>query len=460
MANLSSEILDRLPPQSLEAEKWVVGSGLILPESLDQTALIVTPNDFYADANKRIFAALVGMRDAGSKIDLGLLVGNLRASGQFEAAGGAAYLAEVLNSVPHAANAVYYAEIVKERSVRRELIHAATEMLRDALDEGVKAEDVVSAFEQRVQGIKTGDYRTDPVSLESATSDALLHIDKVVSAGTGGGIETGLWELDKQIGGMFPSELIVLAARPGQGKSTLGLQIAFHVAKTPRPVLFVSVEMNRIQIGLKNLCREAGVNIARVRTAQLADSDITTFSETAQLCSVPLYVLDWPQVRPFDIARAARRVKAELVVVDYLQRLKAPDTRMNRYEQVGEISKQLKIITGELNVPLVAIAQLNREAEKGEREGRPKVSQLRESGNIEQDADQVWLLYRPEKKIRGEGQYAGDEWDAELHAAKTRYGNNPRIRLRCNQVSESYTCLVHPQSYNEFDQFGGSNDDF
>jgi replicative DNA helicase len=453
MNRAPSEILDRLPPQSLDDERQALGSILHDQRVLDDVARLVEPEDFYADAHQRVFRAMLAIQAERLPIDIALLRDRLIRSAEIEAIGGQAYLGEILQCVPYAANAKYYAGIVARHAKKRKLIHAATEMLRTAHDPGQEPEEIIAAAERAIGAIKTGSYQTDPVSLADATVAAMEFVDEVTTARKGGGIKTGLEMLDFETGGVYGGEMTILAARAGQGKTTLALQIAYNMAAAGIPVYYASLEMNRVQVALKNLCRIAGVPIKLVRSGRIFTRGRERLIDASDKCTVPLFIHDWPKIRPFDIARAARKVNAGVVFVDYLQRVKPTDSGQKRWEQVGQISDDLKTVAADLNVPLVALAQLNREMDKERRETRPKLSHLRESGNLEQDADQVWLLWRPENGIDGTGQYAGDKWGAELKIAKHRFGNARPIRLKCDGTATAFECIDEPPDETEATQY-------
>ncbi len=462
MNRVSSEILDRLPPSSLDDERQTLGSILLDHKVLDDVARLVEPEDFHADAHQRVYRAMLAMQADRLPIDIALLRDRLNRSAEIEAIGGPAYLAEILQSVPYAANAKYYAGIVARHAKKRKLIHAATEMLRTAYDPGQEPEEIVAAAERAISAIKTGSYQTDPISLEEATVAAMDFIDEVGTARKGGGVKTGLEMLDFETGGVYAGEMTILAARAGQGKTTLALQIAYNMAAAGIPVYYASLEMNRVQVALKNLCRIAAVPIKLVRAGRIFARGRESLLDASNKCTVPLFIHDWPKIRPFDIARAARKLNAGVVFVDYLQRVKPTDNGQKRWEQVGQISDDLKTVAADLNVPVVALAQLNREADKEGRETRPKLSHLRESGNLEQDADQVWLLWRPENGIKGTGRYAGENWGAELKIAKHRFGNARPIRLKCDGMATAFECIDEPPEeseatqYEEFEEYANS----
>lgn len=443
-----SELLDRMPPANLDAERQLLGSILLDPRNLDHVASIMTPDDFYAEAHGVIFAHLVAMHDANRRIDEPLFIDRLRTTGDLERVGALAYLVEVFGSVASPRHYRDYAEIVRRDSQKRRIIRAGLDAVVAAYDAGTTPENVLGALEASLASIKTGECNSDPVTMETACVGAINEIDEIIRRGRGAGIMTGLPALDEQIGGVFPGELTILAARPSQGKTSLALQWAAHAAHSGHVVYFATLEMGRNEIAQKRLCSVAGVSSMRIRTGSLTTYDKSRLTEAAQtVAQSRFYVHDAPKIRPFDVQRAARRLRAEIVFVDYLQIVTPPDPSKKRYEQVGDISGQLKTIARELHVPVVACAQIGRQADLG-RESRPALAHLRESGNIEQDADVVALLWRPCGGIQGktDSEYCQEHWDADLIVAKNRKGITPSLRLDWDGDTTTFTCHnYHPR---------------
>ena len=272
---VTSEILDRQPPFNLEAEIGVLGSIMLLPDVCDEVALILRPEDFYDDANCKLFEHMGAMHDAGKKIDITLLVNRLKSEGDFEAIGGAAYLAQVSNAVPNPAHAIYYANIVREKSTYRALINASTEILRDAYDETHDAKDLLSQAEQRVFAILDKRGKTEISTIKDILHEAMDRIDAMMRGEhTTGSVETGFADLDALTGGLHNSELIILAARPSMGKTALAMNIAEHVAvEFSVPTLFVSLEMSSVELADRLLCSVARVNGHRLRNGTLSQQD-------------------------------------------------------------------------------------------------------------------------------------------------------------------------------------------
>jgi replicative DNA helicase len=438
-----SEIMDGVPPQNLEAERGVLGSVLLDPRLFDEVATIVKPEDFYGDANRRIYSAMLGMHDRAERIDALLMVERLRHEGNLEAVGGVAYLVEVTNSAPVAQHAAYYARIVVEKALRRSVIHAATLMLQEAWDEHSTVEGMVGRCEMALQQISTGEYQGEPVELARALVDAMSSIDAIAARKHSAGVMIGLSNFDLKAGGFFPGELIILAARPSIGKTSLALQVAKHVGRTA-PVYFASLEMPTTQLAMRMLCGGSGVPMVRVRSASLGPDDLALMSKAgSDLHGLQVVLHDRPGLSVQDVRRACRRLHAKsglgLVVVDYLQRVTPHDRRMDRHLQVGQITWDLKALAMEIQVPVLCLCQLARTA--GEREKKtgnviePRLEMLKESGDIEQDADMVLLLHRQHR-----------ESDSVMIMAKNRQGEQARFNLTWDGTTTTFS----PGSSKEF----------
>lgn len=442
----SLEILDRIPPQSIEAEKGVLGSMLLDPQVCDDIALILTTSeDFYGPPHQRLFSHLLGMHNDGLRIDVTLLVERLTKAGDLDLVGGMIYLVEVLNSVPTAANAKYYAKIVREKAILRATIHAGTEAIREAYDPVVGAEEVARRAESRMARVLDRDGPRELVDGSAAIGQALTAARDSMAAKRRPGLFTGLSDFDWSIGGLHRGELYILAAKPSAGKTALALQVAIHAAEAGYRPLFVSLEMSARELMLRVLCGRAGVNSTFLRTGQLSNQRLAPLTEAAaELDLSRLLIDDRSAVTVADIRRTARQAKRQgdlsLVVVDYLQRLRPENPRVHRYEQVGEMTDGLKTMARELDLPVVCCCQLSREFEKpaggkGSGDGKPRLSHLRESGNIEQDADVVAAVHRPEMLKPDDRDLAGQ---AELIVLKNRNGPTGTFDLVWDAASTTF----------------------
>ncbi len=425
----TKDLSQRQPPVDNDAELCVLGSVLLKPDVCDELAPILRADDFYDEAHQKLYGHMVEMYNDGKKIDLTLLVDRLKSFGHFELVGGPKYLAKILEAVHTAAHARYYAEIVREKATYRALIDAATSILRDAYEQSTEAKQLLSAAEQRVFSILDGRGTAEVSSLKDILHDAL---DRMEARQKGeharDGVETMFADFDALTGGLHSSELIVLAARPSMGKTALAMNIAENVAVQLRqPVLFISLEMSSIELADRLLCSAARVNGHRLRNGSLSNEDRKRLIDKAsEISEAPLYVDDSPARTVSEIAAAARRVRRTcqnqlgLIVIDYLQLIEPDNAKDPRQEQVARITRRLKGLARELKVPILCLAQLNRQAEDS-KDHRPRLSHLRESGAIEQDADVVMFVHREEYYHRGEEQkeYAGQ---AEIIIAKQRNG--------------------------------------
>lgn len=455
---VTSEILDRQPPFDLEAEMAVLGSMLIKPDVCDDLALLLRADDFYDDANAKLFSSMMALHDAGRKIDVRLLVDQLKTAGDFEIVGETAYLARVADSVPHAAHATYYAEIIRQKATYRSLIEASTDILRDAYEENHPSRELLSQAEQRIFSILDGRGGASVSSMTDVLHEAMDRLDaKLRGEHDNRGVDTCFVDLDEQLGGLHNSELIILAARPSMGKTAFAMNIAEHVSVQGKtPVLFVSLEMSNMELADRLLCSYARVNGHRLRNGTISQSDRKRLVEKAsELSEAPLFVDDSPSRTVTEIAAAARRIRRRdgnlgLIVIDYLQLIEPDNPKDPRQEQVARIARRLKGLAREMDVPVLCLAQLNRQAEDA-RDHKPKLSHLRESGAIEQDADVVMFVHREEYFHRSEEaeQYAGQ---AEIIVAKQRNGPIGQIELIWKKEFTRFEDKA-PERYSEFDSY-------
>lgn len=423
---MQPEILDRLPPQDVDAERAVLGSLLLDPAKCDDVGPIVRVDDFYAEAHRKLYGHLMAMRDAGDAIDVATVVDRLRTHKDLEAVGGTAEIAKLYHSIPVAANAVYYAKIVARKAARRRLIQTGCELIQTAYEEGEDPEQVVDRAEKLLHDAWRGEHHRAPKAVKDVVQDVTIEIDEIQQRKRVVGHLTGLETWDRNHGGLFAGELIIVASRPGVGKTSLGCQIAWHFATHDRPVYFVSLEMAARQLVLRVLCSQAGVSSKLVRIGSLTSSQTDRLVEASHpLARAPWWIHDAPQMTCSEIRRTARRLHRhglKLIVIDYLQRIEPRDRRINRYEQVGEMSGALKALALELNVPILCLTQLNREIEK---DAKPRLSHLRESGSIEQDADVVAFL----RWLEDEKADPSEAISAELKILKNRNGETGTIPL-------------------------------
>jgi len=427
-----SEILDRQPPQSVDAERAVLGSILILPEVCDEVALHLRPEDFYDDAHQRLYRHMLAMHDAGRRVDLTLLIERLKNAGEFELIGGSAAIAEIAEAVPTAAHARYYAEVIRDKSMLRGLISVSTEILRDAYDESVEPREMIGRAEEKVFSVLDHHHKGELVEIRDAVQQSMDRIRARFGKAEGPtGLETGFIDFDRLCGGLHPAELIILAARPSMGKTALAMNIAeYIVLHLAAPTLFVSLEMSEIELADRMLSSAGKVNSHRMRNGTLTEEDCRMLNEAAaQISQSPLYIDVSPSRTMTEIAAAARRLKRKqklgLIVIDYLQLIEPDNSRDHRQEQVAKIARRLKALARELGVPVLCLAQLNRQAD----DNKPRLSHLRESGAIEQDADVVLLIHREDYYQEGGEPVEQAAADAELIVAKQRNGPTGKVKL-------------------------------
>lgn len=453
----AAEILQRQQPFDLEAEMGVIGSILLLPEVSDEIASL-RPDDFYDDANRKIYETLREMHDTGEKIDITLLVSKLRTAGEYEKVGGAAYLAKLSASVPNAAHAVYYADIVTEKAVFRKLIASSTEILKDSYEQTSSAKELCAQAEQKIFAIMDGRSSQSVHSISDVLHEAMDRMEaRLRDDYETGSAESGFTQFDEMTGGLHSGELIILAARPSMGKTALAMNIGEYVSINQKlPVLFVSLEMSGIELADRMLCSLARVNGHRLRNGTISADDRERLIRKAnEISQAPLFVDDSPSRTVSEIAAAARRIKRRegslgMIVIDYLQLIEPDNSRDPRQEQVAKIARRLKGIARELEVPLLCLSQLNRQAEDS-KDHRPRLSHLRESGAIEQDADVVMFVHREEYYHRGDekAQFAGQ---AEIIIAKQRNGPIGDVELTWEADFTRFSDRA-PERHNEFDDY-------
>lgn len=431
---MRGDLLDKAPPNDAEAERWVLGSVILEPSVLDDLGFL-HPADFYGEAHQRIYATLLAMRAERAAIDTGLLVERLKRTGQYEAVGGDRAMLEILHAAPVPSHAEHYGRIVARLSALRRLRRMAEMLYRDSQAAQAEPAEIVDAMEKQLAEIMTGAYGDEPVPIAEAIAEATRRIDAMQDRQRTGGIMTGLTAYDEHYGGLFGGELTILAARPGVGKTSLALQIATHNARRGRLTYFASLEMSASELATRILCRQSRVNHRDIRAGRLErDDHVALVRAGNEAASAKLVIHDRPALSVADVRRATRRLTRDglaLVIVDYLQLLTPEDRRIVREQQVSTMTRELKCLARELQVPVLVCCQLNRQADAE----RPRLSHLRESGAIEQDADSVALLYTHEPNPE-----EGDH-NAILEVAKCRNGEaNNQIRLWWNPQTTSFGC--------------------
>jgi replicative DNA helicase len=427
----ASPAYERVPPHNIEAEESVLGSMLLSKDAIAEVLELLREEDFYRPAHRTVFRSVLELYGHGDAVDAVTVQEELRRSGALADIGGAPFLHTLVASVPTAANAGYYARIVKEAGVLRRLIDAGTQIVQLGFETPQDTEAAVDQAESLVyqvaQGRVTEDYHTLRDVL-TTTLEAIerLHEDHREITG----VPTGFADLDRLTSGLQPANLVIVAARPAVGKSTLGLDVARHAAvRAGVPTVVFSLEMSKTELVQRLMCAECTVDMQRLRTGRMEESDWTRLTRSlGKLADAPLFIDDSPGTTMMEIRAKCRRLKQRhglgLVVVDYLQLMQPSKRFENRQQEVSEISRSLKLLAKELDVPVVAISQLSRQTE-ARSDRRPMLSDLRESGALEQDSDVVLFIYRdelydPESPRKGE---------ADLILAKHRNGPTDTVTV-------------------------------
>ena len=421
----------KIPPQNLEAEQSVLGGILIENQAINKVMEILTPDDFYRDGHRKIYAALIDLSERDEPADLITITNELRKKDQLDAIGGASYLASLIDSVPTAANIEYYARIVREKAVLRKLIETSTEIITQSYQDRGDVENFLDEAEKAIFEISERRVRPAFYSIREVVKDSLDTISRLYEKKELiTGIPSGFKELDKMTAGFQPSDLVIVAGRPSMGKTAFCLNVAQYAAiERKTPVAIFSLEMSKEQLVLRMLCSQSQVEGTRLRTGFLHESDWTKLTLAAgTLYEAPIFIDDTAALSVLELRAKARRLKAEhrlgLLVIDYLQLMKGRARVESRQQEISEISRSLKALAKELNIPIIAVSQLSRKTE--ERTGnRPQLSDLRESGAIEQDADVILFLFREEIYNRQEE----NQGKAELIIGKQRNGPIGKVDL-------------------------------
>ena len=423
--------LGKVPPHDIEAEQAVIGSMLTDQEAVYAAIERLKPEDFYREDNKQIYTAILNIYNKAEPIDIITLKAELLSMGKLDAVGGLEYIVELPEKVPTTANVDRYIKIVEEKSLLRNLIRAANEILSSGYAQEDDVENIVDHAEKKIFDVmqkksQKGYTTIKDVLVESFTKLEELYNQKEHITG----VPTGFAELDKKTAGLHGSELILIAARPAMGKSAFALNIGSYAATRANvPVAIFSLEMSKEQVGNRILCSEALVDSNNVRTGELNDEELGKLAETSgELSQAPIYIDDTPGISVMEIRAKCRKLKLEknigLVIIDYLQLIQGSGKTSSREQEIAEISRSLKILAKEIEVPVIALSQLSRAVE-ARPDHRPMLSDLRESGSIEQDADIVMFLYRDD--------YYNEDSEkkniAEVIIAKQRAGSTGTVEL-------------------------------
>ncbi len=434
---IPAAVFDREPPYSIQAEVSVLGGILIDPESIPRVVETVNDSMFHRESHRRLFRAMVRLFEQDTVVDVVTLGDHLQKTDELESVGGLEYIADLLDAVPTAANIEYHARIVREKAVLRRLVEASSQIIRDAYEQGDRSiEEVVDLAEQRIFQVAESHDRSGFVWIKEILWPTFEHIEKLQESSGGlTGVATGFPSLDRMTTGFQKGDLTIVAARPAMGKTSWVLNVAQNAAIDHEvPVAIFSLEMSKEQLVQRLLCAEGRVDAQKLRSGRLSAAEYQRLAASAgKLNTAPIWIDDQPGSTVLEMRAKARRLKSEselgLLVVDYLQLMAGHRTSENRQQEVSEISRGLKALARELEVPVIALSQLSRGPEQ-RTDHRPQLSDLRDSGSIEQDADLVMFLYRPEY-YHGPTDRDGNslEGRAELIIGKQRNGPTGMVPL-------------------------------
>lgn len=455
-AKPSEAFLNRLPPQNIEAEQSVLGSLLLDRDAIIKIADTLSSEDFYDDKHRIIYLAILRLYDERSSIDILTVANKLDEGASLDKIGGMSYLTTLVNTVPSAAHVYHYAQIVRRKGTLRRLISQANEIIGLGYQETADLESILDQAEQKLFSVSQKYLKQNFVPLNEILHETFDRLDELHrEKGKMRGLPTGFGDLDNKLGGLQKSDLIILAARPSMGKTSLALDMVRHIAVgKKRPVAIFSLEMSKDQLVDRLLAAEAEVDLWKMRTGRLndigPDNDFERIGHAlGRLSEAPIFIDDSGSVNIMELRTKARRLQAEhdleLIIVDYLQLMEGRNTE-NRVQEVSEISRSLKTLAKELNVPVLALSQLSRAVEQRGGDKKPQLSDLRESGSIEQDADVVMFIYRDEMYT---GKESRKPHIAEILIRKHRNGPTGDVELYFEADKTSFKNLAKAPSAEE-----------
>jgi replicative DNA helicase len=423
-----------VPPHDDSAERATLGALLLDADALSVTLQFLRPEDFYSNAHKAVYEAILGLFNKGVKADMLTLTGELKQVGKLEEVGGAAYIASLTNVVPSSANVEYYAQTVLNQSIRRALLRVSGEIIAQSFDQSLEERLILEEAQQKLFDLCDNRQAFKAKSMHELVPEVIAIIERLHTAKKEyTGVPSGFDDLDKLTSGFQPSEFIVIGARPSMGKTALALSMVSNISiQNNIPAAFFTLEMSDISLLMRLLSSESKINGNALRTGFLSNnSDFPALMQAAgRIYDAPLYIVDIPNMKLLDLRSQARRIrsqqKVEIIFIDYLGLISSENSRIPRYEQIAEVSRSLKSLSRELEIPVVALAQLTRAAE-GE---KPNLSSLRDSGSIEQDADVVIFLHRErEFEKNGQGDGKAEDGKTSLILAKQRNGPVGTVNL-------------------------------
>ena len=431
----TQEIKRRIPPQNLEAEQALLGGLLIDPDSINKVVDIVDPNDFYKDAHGRIYGVMLDLYEKNDAIDIITVSSGAKDKGIIEKIGGVTYLNTLVDLMPSGANITQYAKMVKEKALLRNLMNVATEIIEKGHEVDTDVDSYIDEAEKMIFQVSENKFRPSFFAVKDIVMDNVKTIERLYEKKQlVTGVPTGFTELDKLTSGLQPCDLIVVAGRPSMGKTALCMNIAQYVAtmkEDPIPVGIFSMEMAKEQLVTRLLSSESEIEHTKLRTGTLSSAEWPKLAQAAgKLCEASIFIDDSPSMGVLELRARARRLKKEhdlgLLIVDYLQLMRGRTSIERREQEISEISRFLKSLAKELRIPVIAISQLNRMVEQRE-DKRPRLSDLRESGAIEQDADVIMFIYRDE--VYNKSSNEDNKGIAEIIIGKQRNGPTDTIRL-------------------------------
>jgi len=439
-----NQLLHKVPPQSVEAEESILSSILSDQTSLVEIIEILKPEHFYKETHKKIYQAIIDLFSHNEPTDLITITNILREKNLLESVGGATYLSRLIDSIPMAPNISHYTKIVRQKALLRKLISNSNAIMARCFESQDNIESVIDFAEKSIYEISQDKINPSFYSIKDVIHESFNILEKISEKkGLLSGVPTGFKELDRITAGLQDSDLIILAARPGMGKTALALNITLNACLNSVPIAFFSLEMSKEQLALRLLCSESQVNTAKTRNGFLDQTDwekLTTAATT--ISSLPLFIDDSPCLSSMEIRAKSRRLKKDynigLIVIDYLQLMKTSDTAERRDLAIGEISSSLKALSKELKIPVLALSQLNRRLEERS-DKRPILSDLRESGSLEQDADIVLFIYRDE--VYNKESINKDQAEILIH----KHRNGPTGKIDLSYLSP-FTLFKDPLS--------------